>query len=96
MTTGRRYHKAEPQSGDGKCGHSGRQLWDRCRALPTNVVICVLTEPVVDAKVKVHLLKNAGHCDTLGRLAGAQGVEVHHGVGSAEEDGHLHPVICQV
>ena len=59
-----------PQSGDGKCGHSGRQLSDRCRALPTNVVICILTEPVVDAKVKVHLLKNAGHCDTLGRLAG--------------------------
>ena len=96
MTTGRQYHQTKPQSRDGKCGHSGRQLWDHCRVLRNEVVIYILAEPIVDAKVKVYLLKNVEHCDTLGRLVGVQGVEVHHGVDNAEEDGHLHPVIHQV
>lgn len=71
MTTGRQYHQTKLQSGDGKCGHSGRQLWDHCRVLRNNVVIYMPHQgQYVDAKVKVHLLKNIEQCDTLGRLVG--------------------------
>ena len=38
--------------------------------LRNEVVIYILAEPIVDAKVKVHLLKNVEHCDYTRKAGG--------------------------
>lgn len=79
MTTGRQYHQTKLPKWWWQMWPDGRQLWDHCRVLRSNVVIYILAEPIVDAKVKSASPQKYRAMWYTGKAGGVKGVEVHHG-----------------